>query len=391
MRRWAFITAVLCTLPLVAGCNRALRTEVMLEIDAECGVRSAANEIVVVILGPDAATMHSFPVSGDMGWPRRIGLIPANDDPSRRFRVRVTAMRGATTVATTFVESGYVDQQTLGLRVVLDDACMGVTTCTDQACVAGVCEPPMRGMLPTYVPGGPACSGPLVDAGPIPDGAPPGDAGSLIAASFCSELVTMFCEARGRCCSTAMGEDPTTCRNANMGRCEATIGAVAVDPRTGYDAVLAREVLEEGRAIASTCDVDIVDWMATREGVVRALRGSVGLRGDCSMSALDVAGRYSCVMQRACRRVGVIGDRACTEVAAVTETCRESTDCETGLYCRDGRPTTDTGTCQPQLGIGMACMTPAECESLICPGDAGGTCAARTQDVVYCSDPFSAF
>jgi hypothetical protein len=144
------------------------RTEVIVIVDAQVGVRTETRRLRVLYWGgatrdslaeippPDESMPTSFPV--------QIPLIPAGNDGTRAFRVEVLALDASgAVVASVRAVSGFVQGHTLALRLTLEDGCIG-RTCTnlDQTCAAG------------------ACTSAIVDASTLPDYSPPAqtDAGT---------------------------------------------------------------------------------------------------------------------------------------------------------------------------------------------------------------------
>ena len=145
--------AALLTLASVPGCGETLPpTQIMVTIDGEPGVRMRAREVRVRVFGAspefsgvpsELVAEYPFAVTSGMGWPRIVALAPQNRDPRRRFMIEAVALEtsGAETgFATVRAISGYVEGQTLSLRLLLQDSCIGVEcTSTDLSCRDGSC------------------------------------------------------------------------------------------------------------------------------------------------------------------------------------------------------------------------------------------------------------
>ncbi|AKF11593.1 hypothetical protein [Sandaracinus amylolyticus] len=148
MRR-ALLVLVVVASALATGCsceNMRANTQVMATIDAEPGVRGMARQLVVRVYGapggqsgvPDTLVQEfPFPVSASDGWPTTVALAPEGRDPSRRYRIEAVALStGGAEIATVRAISGYAEEQTLWLQLLLLDGCIGVT-CDDpgQTCI----------------------------------------------------------------------------------------------------------------------------------------------------------------------------------------------------------------------------------------------------------------
>jgi hypothetical protein len=224
---------------------------------------------------------------------------------------------------------------------------------------------------------------PGVHRGGTPDAGTDAGPPTIAPADACSELVRLFCEARIACCPAAAGEDFESCRADAMTTCQMIVGPYVTDGRTGYDPVIAGAVVAEARRLAETCDPDIVEVLATKEGLLSVFQGVAPEGGSCSI--FDAPTLLSCRRRDrlVCQPMGLGFN--CLPERAEAEACAFSLSCETGLYC----PTTEPRTCAPQLGEGQPCMEGADCQSYVCDTTTM-ECGPRTQDV-YCEDPFAAF
>jgi hypothetical protein len=138
--------AAVVGLATLAGCVvERPNTQVMVTVDAEPGVRSMSERLIVRVWGAAAGEtsiplegVDEFPFAvGRDGWPRTIALAPDQRDASRRYRVEASAYDIANPsptdvpLATVRAISGYAEGQTLWLRIVLLDDCIGVIDCED--------------------------------------------------------------------------------------------------------------------------------------------------------------------------------------------------------------------------------------------------------------------
>lgn len=147
--RWSLLLA----LATLAACSETPRTQVMVFVRAEEGVRARAQRLDVEVFGAgpgearalrdtltytDAASSEFLPLQ----WPRRVALVPAGGDPLRTFAVVATAQDdGGEIFARAEVASSYLEGQTLTLDVWLRDDCVGTVCPAGETCAAGACRP----------------------------------------------------------------------------------------------------------------------------------------------------------------------------------------------------------------------------------------------------------
>lgn len=204
---------------------------------------------------------------------------------------------------------------------------------------------------------------------------------------FCAELSELVCSAHLDCCPTAT-LDLNDCVSAFTSGCASEFGAIAADPRAGYDPLGAAEVLRQGREFAQGCDPAVASWITARSGLLSVFAGTVEGGGTCTPnSATDFAAFFSCQeTDQAC--VQVSADRwICADRLGVGESCTADTDCLDGLWC-DGAGLFVAGSCAERRVAGEPCPKNQACQSLACatPADGGteGTCVEATADAVYC-------
>lgn len=143
----------------LAACSARPRTEVMVIVDAEAGIRAAAPSVNVVVEGGDGRagppTAQRLDVTvrpgrnPDVGWPFTVAIAPLDHDASRVYRVTATATDelSGSQVASGRAVSGFVEGRTLALHLLLEDGCRGImcsdpsTTCHLGACVSAAVDP----------------------------------------------------------------------------------------------------------------------------------------------------------------------------------------------------------------------------------------------------------
>ncbi|MCC7537598.1 MAG: hypothetical protein IT379_15350 [Deltaproteobacteria bacterium] len=226
---------------------------------------------------------------------------------------------------------------------------------------------------------------------PPPPGVPPPRTEPVPARELCSELATVWCEARARCCSDPGVATMEDCLDRTAVGCTQSVGRVLTDPVVSYDAQVAREAVEEARGLAAGCDTGIADFVGTREGVLRVLRGSNGRGRPCAIAYDDLAGALSCTAGNVCHIDSLLPlATSCGPISGAGGPCHIDLECETGLYCRGAGVI--RGTCATVLPDGAPCARWQECASFVCEMAAGrdqGTCVERTGDGIYCTELFS--
>jgi hypothetical protein len=124
-------------------------SEVIVEIDAEPGVRAQAASLHVVVEGMtgldelQGRVKRLDEVLKPVAFPKRIALVPLKGDDTRAFSLTVTALDDKRQfVAEARMISGYVSADVRYARVVIEDACIG-TSCEDVSttCMRAMCVP----------------------------------------------------------------------------------------------------------------------------------------------------------------------------------------------------------------------------------------------------------
>lgn len=217
--------------------------------------------------------------------------------------------------------------------------------------------------------------GPGVDAGRGPDAGAPGP---VPPEDFCEELANVACYAEEHCCPTP--RSASKCRVDIEGRCSREFAAAATDPRARYSPSIAREVLEEGRGHAMSCDeASALRWLTYR--VIEVFEGTVPMGAECETAAFpDPVKLVSCVDDNVCRLIGSFWVRQCLPRVMPSARCYESYDCVPGHRCA-GEP----ATCVPALSDGAACTSALDCQSLLCAGAAGMMICQAQSDSAFCS------
>ncbi|HEX5660925.1 MAG TPA: hypothetical protein VFX59_27220 [Polyangiales bacterium] len=126
------------------GCGAEDTTQVVIILDAEPSVRAQSKDIALVIT--DVTNGASRQIHDDRGapsertFPHRIALLPTAGDAARSYYVEARAVADKRTIAVARLLSGYVENQTRYVRMVLEDLCIGQECSSTQTCHAGQCE-----------------------------------------------------------------------------------------------------------------------------------------------------------------------------------------------------------------------------------------------------------
>lgn len=122
-------------------------TEIIVEIDAEPGVREAAESLTVVVEGSDGIEELTGRVERlsesvkPIEFPKRVAIVPLQGDAERAFVLTATAFDGdRALVAEARIATGYVPGEVRYAKLLLEDACIGVRSCDElQSCSDARC------------------------------------------------------------------------------------------------------------------------------------------------------------------------------------------------------------------------------------------------------------
>lgn len=451
------LIAFIALATLTACSQNGANTQVMVTVDAEAGVQAAARVVLVHVYGgPSGASQGELPLVQEYpiavpphnGWPIVIALAPIDRDPTRIYRVEALAYdvpeptATDVPVATVRAFSGYVPGQTVLLRLLLQDACLGqectdiTTTCDQGECVTA--RVPVEDLLP------------FGDAGPRPDayrpdrvdggdasvdGGPPCtatscDDGHACTVDFCAVdgcghmAVDVICADSNPCtddrCDDATASDGCSHRpntvacddgifcngldSCGASSCSVHTGDVCVAPLT------CNETLEQcmGCSASDPCpDAIYGSYSACAFGASECAESGTQTRTVLT---------FTCNASGACESADGTDTTACTRVTAgrtcMASSCDAMGPCSFGSTCAVGgtafqtchdfqcasgacadmprngtvscsRPSTDGDTCDDGIG----CTSGDVCGGGICAGT--GTCDAGASDAGFCDDHFT--
>lgn len=144
-RCWSLLACAL----LASGCG-AKATQVIVILDAEPGVQFDSTQLHVVVQGGSGGTISAggpldelltpgMGTPADPAYPFKLAIAPLGGDVSRSYSVTATALDGDTIVAQARIIGGYVEGEVVTVRLVLEDACVGVICGEGLTCKAHVC------------------------------------------------------------------------------------------------------------------------------------------------------------------------------------------------------------------------------------------------------------
>jgi hypothetical protein len=201
--------------------------------------------------------------------------------------------------------------------------------------------------------------------------------------ALCDQLAESYCVAHQSCCTPEQTLDQGSCLNATRALCNWIVD-IASDTRTGYDGVVARDVLAEAELLFDACDPDVSPFLLSSDGLLATLTGTVAPGDDCSTRDIpNLAEFFSCQDDRACVRVGA-NRWTCLQRVPLGGTCRNDSDCAEGLHCSSAWYGFLDGSCAERLANSSACTRNSECLSFVCTGGEAKTCEALTAENVYC-------
>jgi hypothetical protein len=358
-RRLSFVLAACAALWALAGCTKdeAARTQVMVVVDAEPGVRADAATLRIDVEGGptlgELAQSFSETVGPAVAWPVRVALVPEGNDARRVFRIHAEARDGGgVTVVRTQVLSGYVEGRTKLLEIWLEDACRGVACGTGERCLGGACVD--EAVDPTTLPDLPdvpadagtdagsdagACSPPYVDCG---------TAGETLCVNILSN--PEHCGGCGDSCSGGLV-------------CSAGDCALECDP--GLENCDGACVdLDTDRDHCSACHVPCGLSYVCRGGACRCLEEEVECGGRCiTPNACGGCAELSFAPSAPC---GMCGRYEC-DPSGEAVVCQGEGVCapgEVGAACSCGGGLTGTHVCLEDCRWG-------ECQNCLCPNPCG--------------------
>lgn len=203
----------------------------------------------------------------------------------------------------------------------------------------------------------------------------------IAATEFCAEFADIACTALRDCCPEP-SLDLEGCVSTATAECATEFGALAIDPRTGYDAGQAGLALAEARELVVACDPGIETWSNAPGGFQRILAGTIPFGEPCDPNVLDVPNLFACADDGVCTQMGsaVEPDWRCAPPTPQDGECTFDAQCAPGLRCSAAFQVVTSGTCQPLKANGLACVRNSECATHLCDV----TCRDATNDEAYC-------
>lgn len=364
---------------LLAGCPTVVpATQVLVEIDAEPGLRSAGRALVISVRGgPDEAreARHEETLEAPIEWPVTVAVTPLNGDATRSLEV-IAELRdaGGSALAAVRAISGFAPRRTVIARLLLEDCCRDVACGAEETCRRCACGPATLDPddLPDYT----------ADAGAA-------DAGAVDATVDGGRCPSVACPAAEPVCD---GGECVACTAADAGACRA---GERCDP-------VARQCVR-------ACDVDddcdpgrICTAGACVEGC-RDDRPCLGAATCCDDACVDLDAdpRHCGGCGMACGAGEDCCDRVCADTTSDVARCGA---CDTACGTANGVASCDDGTCSIACdashddcdgananGCETDLRTTTDCGTCgtPCAVDHGaGTCASGTCAIASCDAGF---
>ncbi len=211
------------------------------------------------------------------------------------------------------------------------------------------------------------------------------------AGNVCDRLSTIQCAGEACCCEHP-NRDFNACKQGMMEYCREhlRLDVISSDASTGFDPVFAEQVFSQYEQMASRCDVNVVFWGTSFDGLRGIIKGTIEPGRPCTPRSewgetLDEAGAAalaSCKdpVNTACSHPAILL-WTCSPRVGVGGNCITDLNCLDGLYCDNPNLLLLGAVCKQRKNLGSACTLPNECQSLICRG---GKCVEVNQQNVYC-------
>ena len=327
-----------CALALLLGCTRP-RTQVMVVVTADATLRARIDELQIIVEG--GASFDTLARASDEILPARFpathGLVPANGDATRVYRVTVIGLEARSQIVTARAESGYVPGATKRLEIHLTASCESISCSESQTCEDGTCTTARidAASLPDFTT--------VTDGGVVDDG---GDVGSDTGTLDTGPPAV---------CGDSRVTAPEMCDDGNETEGDGCDASCNVE--TGYSCV------GEPSVCAMSCGDGVVDSAFE----------------ECDDGAnIDFDGCTACVVDHGFACVGepsvcastcgdgeVASDEACDDMnVAVNDGCSGECAIETGWEC-DAEPSVCSEVCGDDMVVGRE-----ECDDGdVVPGD----------------------
>lgn len=170
-RLWVLLLAL--WVASVAGCREVPATQLLVVVDSDLVVDRELNRVTISVTDPTGQHLYTqrdftlLPVARPAAYalPLSFGVVPIEDDASRRVRVIVTARTVDTgrRIELTAL-AGFLPSRKLLLTMFLERSCVGVDTCgPSETCIAGRCQSAVRQALPDVTDRGPVDASGLFD------------------------------------------------------------------------------------------------------------------------------------------------------------------------------------------------------------------------------------
>jgi hypothetical protein len=206
---------------------------------------------------------------------------------------------------------------------------------------------------------------------------------------MCTRYAQLICDGFIHCCDDpailAAAPPRDTCVQMVQSSCTSgtySLSMLCHDPRTGYDPIVAGQVLGTYGDYIDACDPSVMTWSVRRDGFEEALQGTVANGQPClnGNPLSEYPAFLSCEdFSQACILTGLTTGN-CTARHPLGQSCVLDLDCQDGLYCAGNN-------CSRLLANGAVCggadgsQHHGWCQSSFC---FQGRCETPTRTHVYC-------
>ncbi len=201
---------------------------------------------------------------------------------------------------------------------------------------------------------------------------------------ICERLARVTCEAHERCCAAEPSFNVETCVQNGAVECANDLGTIALDPRVGYDAAAAGQVLAEAEQLALDCDPTFDVYITSEEATGQVVPGTLQPGEACpTLLQGQTAGLFVCQGDDICLpddRANLFGTWSCVERVPLGSPCQLDDECQVEDRCSVLLQGGNNGRCEPRKVNGRSCLRDAKCVSAVCDG----VCVSPTVEQAYC-------
>jgi hypothetical protein len=206
--------------------------------------------------------------------------------------------------------------------------------------------------------------------------------------ALCARFATIQCAGEAHCCNTRTRTTQACQVDLTMSCSQQYLDQIAQNPVTGFDAAATASAFTQLEQRASQCDINILAWAGSPEGMRTILKGTLAAGASCKPSGDPTdpptagAALASCTNGAtiACLPKSLLGDWTCAPKNSAGGSCVTDNNCNSGFFCNNPNKA-PLGKCAQLYPLGSTCVDGSQCASLVCKAS---QCVAADQQVVYC-------